>query len=129
MDRIKIKPYDQALWEWFLSKAAIRTVHGVDRKLNETFRRHLAQCGIDVDYSDAPTVGTIAEFADTFSDCDETPGVVSDHWRCLCHKWSDDHHYTLAIEGEIELNRVIYEVIQFGLGNFLLESVTAPEED
>lgn len=128
MNRSKIKPYDEALWAWFLSKAVIRTVYGVDRKLNETFHKHLRICGIAVDISEPPTIGTISEFAGTDNGNDELEGIVSGGWSCECGGWGDGGRlYSLAIEGSVELSRIIYEVIQTGLGNHLLESVTEPE--
>ncbi len=130
MSESTIKPYDQALWEWFLSKATMRTVYGpVEDFFNAKFLKHLEQCGIDVDNSDVPEVGRISQFADTFSPNDELDGVVVERWSCLCKKWRSQNGYFLAILGEVKLNEVIYEVLQFGLGNLLLENVTAPEED
>ncbi len=130
MSQSTIKPYDQALWEWFLSKAKLRTVYGpVEDSFNAKLHKHLEQCGIDMDNSDVPEVGTISEFADTFSENDELDGVVVERWSCLCKKWRSQSNYSLVILGEVKLNEVIYEVLQFGLGNLLLENVTKPEED
>lgn len=128
MDPLKMKPYNEALWAWFLSKAKLRTVYGpVEDSFNEKLHKHLEQCGIDMDNSDIPDVGTISEFADTFSENDELDGVVVERWSCLCKKWRSRSNYSLAILGEIKLNEVIYEVLQQGQGNLLLESVTKPD--
>ena len=131
LDQREIKPYNEALWEWFMSKAKLRTVYGPEGVFaDEKFHKHLEQCGIDMDNSDVPEVGTISQFADTFSPNDELDGVVVERWSCLCKKWgSGRSQSSLAILGEIKLNEVIYEVLQFGLGNALLDNVTAPEED
>lgn len=130
MDQREMKPYNEALWEWFLSKAKLRTVYGPESVFaEEKFHKHLEQCGIDIDNSDVPEVGTISEFADTFSPNHEIEGIVVERWSCGCKKWRDRSTYSLAILGEIKLSEIIYEVLQFGLGNNLLESITAPEED
>ncbi len=126
----EIKPYEQALWEWFLINAQLRTVYGFSPEVDALFRQHMEQCGIDHDDSDTPSVGTFSEFVSTFDGNSESVGVVAERWRCKCGKYSDrDLSATLVIPGEIVLGRVIYEVIQLGLGNHLLEQITAPEEN
>jgi hypothetical protein len=130
MERHELRPYNEALWMWFMSKAKLRTVYGAESVFaEEKFHKHLEQCGIDMEASEAPDVGTISEFQDTFSPNDEIEGIVVHRWSCGCKKWRDRGEYSLAILDEIKLSDIVYEVLQFGLGNHLLERVTAPEED
>lgn len=113
-----MKPYKQAIWEWFLLRAQIMDVYGGVSHKDAKLQQHLKDCGIDYDRSDTPEVGTYSQFADTFSSNDEIAGIVCSSWGCLCGKYpvgySNDE---LVIPGTFSLAEIVYEVIQIGSTN------------
>lgn len=110
--------YDDVLWRWFLIRASVHQVYGWG-VLDPVTRKHLLDCGIDHEFSDGPTVGTVSEFAGTFNDNDEIEAVVAKKWRCRCGEYSTDwmksrwdHHDTLAIHGGKLLSEIIQGVVE-----------------
>ncbi len=123
-----MKPYEQALWEWFLSVASLHEFYGGGATETKLFRAHMETCRIDHEYSDLPHVGMYETFQGTFTADHQTAGVVVDRWRCSCGRYTSNKMRTaLALSGEVSLSQLIYEVIQTGLGNSLLEQITDPE--
>lgn len=120
-----MKSYEEAIWGWFLPQAKIpNTYGGFDERATERVMRHLAACGLDYAMSTVPDVGTYAEFAGTFTEGNQVRCVKAEYWFCRCDKhghnddsvaWYSDGE--LVVKGEFTLGRIIYEVIQNGLGN------------
>ena len=115
-----VKPYEDALWDWFLPQAIIPDYYGgQNKKETREVREHLRVCGIDRKYSSLPELGRYNSFKGTFADDNTTAGIVTVLWKCQCDTdgsvgWYS--HGDLVIEGEFPLSRIIYEVIQNGLG-------------
>lgn len=113
--------YNEALWRWFLNRAAVHNGYGWNR-LVPSVRKHLLDCGIDHEFSDLPEVGNVSEFDGTDNSNVEVEAITVRQWRCRCHQWSTEYgqsnwYYgdTLAIEGNRNLGEIIYGVVQEGL--------------
>jgi hypothetical protein len=119
----QMKPYEDALWDWFLETAVVPDWYGGAKQPDtRQVREHLATCGIDREYSSLPTLGRFGTFKGTFADDNTAPGVVCGVWRCNCDErdgedavsWYGDGD--LVVEGEFSLGEIIYQVVQNGLG-------------
>lgn len=119
----QMKPYEDALWDWFLETAVIPAWYGgAEKKATAEVREHLATCGIDREYSSLPSLGKFATFKGTFADDNTAPGVVCQLWRCNCDARDGEDSVNcysdgdLVVEGEFSLGEIIYQVVQNGLG-------------
>jgi hypothetical protein len=114
-----MKSYDEAIWSWFLPQAIVPSYYGgMDDRETKQVKKHLESCGIDFANSSAPEIGTYEQFAGTFADGnDKLAGIVATYWKCQCDEYESPWNSPqLVVSGEFTLGRIIFEVVQNGLG-------------
>lgn len=127
-----MKPYDEALKAWFLKNAIIPDLYGGKTLMSDMVMEHLRECGLSPD-TKLPELGTVEEFAGTFTSNERIASIVLDHWQCNCgryarfalvdvpppkgHKWMGvrrEFMDQLAVVGISELGEIIKGVIEAG---------------
>lgn len=107
--------YKADLWAWFLRHAEEHNGFYWD-KPDLYVITHLTECGIDLEKSDSPDVGTVSEFVSTVDDNDEIACITVSHWQCNCGEYGTTSHVksrnwpTLAVR-DVKLSDVIAGVI------------------
>lgn len=102
--------YARALWGWFIERAYQSGSWGVE-PLDRDVREHLLSCGIDVERSSLPEVGSVEDRISTDAGWKRVPAITISDWSCNCGKYGDGS-LSIFIPGQTQLSEVIYEVIQ-----------------
>ena len=105
--------YAKALWAWFIERAKKPGRWGYE-SIGDEAREHLLECGIDVERSSLPEVGSTSDWHGTEAGMVRIPAITSDGWGCNCGTYGS-RNLKLFIPGETPIAEVIYEVIQKAL--------------
>ena len=78
--------YKADLWAWFLRHAEVHNSFYWE-PMEDKVKNHLTECGINLDNSETPDLGTVSEFVSTFDDNDEIACITVGTWVCKCGKY------------------------------------------
>lgn len=102
--------YKRAFWTWFIDRAHQPGRWGY-QTLDSDVREHLETCGIDVEYSELPDVGSIVEWGNTLNPNITVPAIKADQWSCNCNQYGSGNK-TMFIAGETSIGEIILAVIK-----------------
>lgn len=109
------KEFAELVWTWFLKRAKAHNVY-YWMDVPDKIKKHLDECGIDLEHSSIPDLGTVSQFADTEGPNDELPAVVVEDWVCRCGDYGSgfrakQNHFTLGIPGPYKVSDIILEIL------------------
>lgn len=107
--------FTKVVWAWFLKRAQAHNVYSW-MEIPPKIKKHLNECGIDLEESDLPDLGEVSQFADTESPNDELPAVVVQDWVCQCGDYGSGFrakqiHFTLGIPGPYSIHNLVTEIL------------------
>lgn len=114
--QVDMLPYKEAVWKFFMEHGGVYNYYGGYGHESGAIRKHVAECGLNLDEMDTPEMETDSEFAGTFTDSDEI-SILKGYIVCNCGKYQKSKFLYERTEWslrDMKLGQVIWHVVKAG---------------